>query len=229
MKFNNLKQIVARQKCYPFTEPILKKQLKFYQKKKSGCMFASICAKNPIKHGWKHFIMTEYEHQKIDTIIAESINNVEIQLVSFVFPAIKTVQELLLLVVTLKKCKNITMEFQKFDKMGCLGFRVSIGKNQSWMLGFGNFAFFKPTRQSPYTELVFRVKQRPAQYNYELPPPTKGAIHIAEMKMESVSHSSFQKYWSNTTKKTFRILGHVPNLHAKAKTTFAIPLSQYSE
>lgn len=202
---------------------IIEKQLDFYKNKKSGCTFASILAHNPSKYKWKHFIVNEVNNKKIDDIIIQAIKDRNISTVSIIFPSVISSEDFIYFITVLEKCENIVLE-QDIVKNNyrCLGFRAKVFNNLSWISGFGNFDFLPKTRQAPYTELVFRVKNRP-NFDKYMKPPIKGVVHLADMNMQGMEDNIFKRLWASSLLNTKKVLGHTPNLHSAAKTTYSIP------
>lgn len=208
---------------------ILKKQLEFYRNRKAGCIFAAIVARNPKKYAWQQIILGKTDSEKIDEIIETAINEENISTLSIILPDIINTQDLVEFISTFEKCKNVLLEQEiTVDNRKCLGFRVKVGNDLSWVSGFGNFAFLPKTRQAPYTEIAFRVKPRP-HYEWHMKQPIKGVIHLAEMDMLGVPKRVFKKWWNASLQNTKKILGHSPDIHSAAKTTYSIPIKNFKE
>lgn len=206
---------------------IKNEQLAFYKARKAGCIFAAICARDPIKYGWKHVVLDDLSSRTIDEIITNGIKEAATSTISLLFPAVVTNSDLLRLISELQDCHHIVLESNvKFENMRCLGFRVKVGENLSWVSGFGNFEFLPKTRRTPYTEIVFRVKPRPT-YEWHMKPPLKGVLHLADTDMLGVPLRTFKKWWNASFKNTKLVLGHSPNLLSAAKTTYAIPVEMF--
>ena len=94
------------------------------------------------------------------------------------------------------------------------------------MTGFGNFNFLPKTRQSVFTEIMFRSKARPP-YEKVMKKTPEGIIHLADMDMKGMSDNKFKSLWYGSFDNTESVLGHKPDLKSAAKTTFAVPLSMW--
>jgi hypothetical protein len=79
------------------------------------------------------------------------------------------------------------------------------------------------TRQTPYTEISFRVKPKP-EYRKVMKPSHADTLHLADMYMHGIDDDVFKKLWGSSLARVASILGHKPNLKSAAKTTYAIPL-----
>lgn len=206
---------------------VLETQLEFYKKRKAGCIFAAIVAKNPKKYSWYHCILNQVDNTEIDEVIGGAIADKDISTLSIIFPSVKSEVELLHFISIFEKCKKVTIGQDIVENSSrCIGFRVSVNKDLSWVSGFGNFDFLPKTRQTPYTEIVFRVKPRPF-YEWYMKPPMIGVIHLADMDMLSASKRVFKKWWNASLVNTKKVLGHSPNLLSAAKTTFSIPIQLF--
>jgi len=204
-----------------------KEQTEFYRTKKAGCIFAAFVAKNPSKYGW-HQEIVDADTGQVNSIIEQAIDNQSISTLSLIFPSIQNATDLVALIDQVVKSNLIFIEQDVlFEGYRCLGLRVQINESKSWVSGFGPFEFLPKTRQSPFTELTFRVKPRP-DYKWFMKPPISGVIHLADMDMKGLQKRTFTKWWNASIKNTKKILGHSPNLKSAAKTTYAIPESYCS-
>lgn len=208
---------------------VKKQQLAYYRTRTAGCVFAAICARNPEKYGWKHVVFEAAVSEEIDKEIELAVSEEKVTTLSLLFPRYKSSSELISLTENLQKCEFITLALDNVhDGSRCLGFRVIVGEALSWVSGFGNFDFLPKTRQAPHVELVFRVKPRPL-YDWYMAKPVEGIIHLADTDMLSVPKRVFRKWWNASFKNTKHILGHSPNIHSAAKTTFSIPSELFKD
>lgn len=200
------------------------RQLSFYKARTAGCVFVAICAKNPTKYGWYHSIIHELKASTIDNIVETAIADEKVSTQSLIFPDITTNQDIVAFVTLLQNCKTIKLELDQIaDERRCFGFRVILDDSTlSWVSGFANYDFLPKTRQAPFLELVFRVKPRP-HYESHMKPPIEGVVHLADTDMLTSSKRVFRKWWNASFSNTKRVLGHKPDLHSAAKTTFSIP------
>jgi hypothetical protein len=202
---------------------VTRSQLQFFRDNKAGCAFAAVAARKPKKYGWVHIAPT-LDPTSIDEAIERSINDSQITTLSLIFKSCQTLAHLQELVTLLQRCSHIFLGQElTYQGFRCLGFRVRVQEFESWVSGFGPFAFFPKTRQAPYTELIFRVKPRPP-YKKVLKASPEGVIHLADMDMLGVSEVEFKKLWNASYEKTAAILGHKPDLRSAAKTTFILPV-----
>jgi len=202
---------------------VTRTQLKFFRENKAGCGFAAVAARNPRKYGWMHNV-TAPDADAVDQAIERAIADDRTSTLSLIFKDCKSLEQLRDLVGLLQRCRHIFLgQDVVYEGFRCLGFRVRVDDLESWASGFGPFAFFPKTRQAPYTELIFRVKPRPA-YKTVMKEAPEGVIHLADLDMLGVPRNEFNKLWNASHEKTASILGHKPDLKSAAKTTFALVL-----
>ncbi|MEP4857521.1 MAG: hypothetical protein ABJV60_10675, partial [Lentilitoribacter sp.] len=138
------------------------------------------------------------------------------------FPAVNEQAHLEQLIQNLMECQNIETSVTKFQRHFCIGFKLKIFGKSSWMSGFGPFSFLPPTRQTPFTGVVVRVKDTP-KYDVEIKKTASDTLHVANILLPQMDAKQFKKTGDMTYKTTTKILGHKANLLSAAKTTFAIP------
>jgi len=160
----------------------------------------------------------------IDQAIGQSIADANVSTLSLIFRNCNTASHLLDLVEQLQACKYVFLgQDILFGGYRCLGFRARVGPFESWVSGFGPFSFFAKTRQAPHTEIVARVKPRPA-YKKVMKKAPEGVIHLADMEMLGLGDGNFRKLWSSSFDRTAAIIGHKPDQLSTAKTTFVVPV-----
>jgi hypothetical protein len=201
---------------------IIRTQLDFFRQNQAGCAFANYAAFEPIKYGWIHKIL-KVDASGIDAEIEKAINQQDITTLSLIFPDVDSVESLLKLIRVMTNCNYILLEQNViFDRYCCLGFRVKVGQLLSWVSGFGAFDFFPKTRQTAYTEIIFRVKKRP-NYARVMKKSPSSVIHLADMDMLGIADAIFKKMWYSSLARTAQLLGHTPDIRSAAKTTFVLP------
>jgi hypothetical protein len=198
-------------------------QLKFYVDGKAGCAFAALAAKTPEWYGWRQAVLP-VETSIIQAATEQAIVDPKTSMISLIFPSVNDLQGLQTLITTLGKSGVFQLDHEKeHEGFRCIGLRARVGNLESWVSGFGPFDFFPATRQSPYSEIAFRVKARP-DYKQFIKKAPEGVIHLADLDFfGDLSWAAFQTIWKATLTRTKEILGHEPDLRSAAKTTFAIP------
>jgi len=201
---------------------IVDSQLCFYRDGLAGCIFAAIAARDPIRYGWLHRVIS-LNVEAVDAEIKSAVANPAITTLSLIFPKVDTLDTLIELIDMLKSSAVLFVEQDiLFDGMRCIGFRAVIEDKHSWVSGFGPFTFFPRTRQTPYSEIAFRVKQKP-NYCKEMKKAPSHILHLAHMDMRGLTDAFFKRIWYKSIGHTAHLLGHKPNLKSAAKTTFTIP------
>jgi len=206
---------------------IKEEQLDFYRSRKAGCIFAAIAAKNPEKYGW-HQEVIDNDSTQIEQAISKAVESSSITTLSLIFPHVTSISDLINLIDTAGNLEIGNIERDEIhEDARCIGIRIRVNGDNSWVSGFGPFSFLPKTRQAPYTELAFRVKPRPV-YDWFMKPPIAGVIHLADMDMKGVKKRTFVKWWNASLKNTKKVLGKTPDLKSAAKTTYAIPIKYFS-
>lgn len=209
-------------------QKIIEDQLAFYRKGDAGCLFAAHVASDPNKFGW-YFAVCEVDQGEIDTLIHRAISDEKVSTQSVIFPKVLAWDNLKQLLVTLIKIPSIFLGQEDECKGSvCLGYRLKVGSETSWMLGFGGFEFLPPTRQALFTEIVFRCKTKP-EYRQVMKESDPDVLHIAHMDMMGMKENKFKSLWYGSMDQAEEILGRPSDLRSKAKTTFAIPIDLYQE
>lgn len=173
------------------------KNLKFIRGGKTGCVFASIMAKNPNKIGWKRILNPE-----ILTIPENAF------IVSFVFEN-KSKQEVIKWALENGMYLDITSK-------DSTGLRYKGDNGVSWVQYFGPESHVK-TRQTPYSELLFCVKLPKKTY---IKVGFKGVLHLAHASVEHIKNELLDNIWNSCFKSTEKRLGYKPTVLEGAKTTF---------
>lgn len=175
------------------------KNLQFIQNGKTGCVFATILSRDPEKIGW----VRQVNPQRL--IIPK-----DAYILSLVFPN-KTMEE----------TKQWALEngmYEDITSKATTGLRVKIGKKVSWVQYFGPESH-APTRQTPYSELLFCTKL-PAKYYHKV--GFAGVLHLAHANISYLDQSKLDKIWTACFVNTKKILRHEPTIAEAAKTTFKI-------
>lgn len=209
-------------------QKIIEDQLAFYRRGNAGCLFAAHAASDPNKFGW-YFAVCEVDQDKINALIQQAISDEKVSTQSIIFPTILAWENLKQLLLTLMKIPSIFLgQEDECEGSVCLGYRLKIGDETSWMLGFGGFEFLPPTRQALFTEITFRCKTKP-EYRQVMKESDPGVLHVAHMDMMGMKENQFKSLWYGSMNHVEEILGRSSDLRSKAKTTFAIPVDLYME
>lgn len=171
--------------------------LDFIRQGKTGCLFASVLARDPEKAGWKRiFNPDKIEIQEDDYIL------------SLVFPHSNRDE-------VLEWALNNGMYIEETSS-DSIGLRYKVGENVAWVQYFG-FDSHVPTRQAPHPELLICVK---VAKNFYHKVGFKGILHLAHASVEQIKKDKLDAMWNQCYKATKRLVGHTLGIHEASKTTF---------
>ena len=213
---------------------IIDEQLDFYKEGLAGCKFAQYAAQNPESHFWKHDVFIGELNDDLLKSVENFINYAEttddISTVSLIFPEVKTEQDLARFLNWIVQSERFFLEPDvEIEGFRCIHLRVNVDEQKSWVSGFAPLNFMPLTRQSPYTEIVFRVKKRPDYKDNIQPKPPKDEIHVADMEMPGMSKDEFTKKWRESFVATKERLGHDTDELSAAKVTYILPVNSESK
>lgn len=171
--------------------------LKFIRQGKTGCVFASIMARNPEKIGWKRLFNPAVPVIPEDAFI-----------VSYIFED-KNKDEVLKWALDNGMYLDITSK-------DTTGLRYKSENGVSWVQYFGQESHVK-TRQTPYSELLFCVKLPKKSY---VKVGFNGVFHLAHASVEHLKEKTLDTIWNSCFEQTKKIIGYEPTIKEAAKTTF---------
>lgn len=173
--------------------------LEFIQQGKTGCLFASVLAKNPAKVGWRRVFNPDCIDIHEDDYI-----------LSLVFPQ-STREEVLDWAIKngmyLEKTSDTTT-----------GLRYKIGKNIAWVQYFGADSHV-PTRQTPQAELLLCVK---VAKNFYHKVGFTGILHLAHASIQDFKQKKVDRMWDQCFIATRKFVGHKLGIEQASKTTFKL-------
>lgn len=171
--------------------------LEFIRQGKTGCLFASVLAKNPKKVGWKRVFNPEsIDIQEDDYIL------------SLIFPGSNSNE------VLDWALKNGMYLENTSDST--IGLRYKIGDNIAWVQYFGQDSHV-PTRQSPEPELLMCVK---VAKNFYHKVGFTGILHLAHGSIEYIKKHKLDHMWDQCYKATRRLIGKSLGIKEASKTTY---------
>ncbi|MAX51451.1 MAG: hypothetical protein CMH22_05685 [Methylophaga sp.] len=171
--------------------------LKYIRQGKTGCVFATIMARDPDKIGWKRiFNPTEITVPKNAYIVSYIFEN-------------KSMEEV-------KQWALDRGMYEDITSKNTTGLRYKGENGVSWVQYFGKESHVK-TRQTPHSELLFCVK---LPKKYYLKVGFKGVLHLAHASVEHIKEKSLDIIWESCFKRTKKILGYNPTVAEAAKTTY---------
>ena len=151
---------------------IVSDQLDFYCRGDAGCQFAVRAAENSKLHKWQHIVIEHQTISEIDTVIIDAIQSPEVNQISLLFPCIKTQSDLESLLYSFEASQIFFFAPEiEYSNYRCIGLRAHVLGKSAWVSGFAPLECLPKTRQAPFTELVFRVKDKP-EYVKSIQPET---------------------------------------------------------
>src|SRR5437667_6678566 len=95
----------------------------------------------------------------MQTVIESAVDSPENELASLLFPGVTSLEQLTGLIGTAVKAGCILRQ-EAMEDVNVLRLRWRLGEVESWVLGFIPSDDVPITRRAPFTELVFRTKQK---------------------------------------------------------------------
>lgn len=200
----------------------------------NGCIFSQLIAAEPENYKWQKAIINnvgDVTAAEIDRVVNDAVDNPEVRLLSLIFPNLKSTEDLTQLCELLASVTETIFLLQDtyVDGLVALSFRLALEDDTvlAWIMGFGPFEFFAKTRQAPYTELVLPVKPKPDN-TYHRHNQDKNSAHVADQPLPH-EERVLDTVWTNTFKKTERVLGHKPDILSGARTTLTVPAEKWTK
>jgi hypothetical protein len=203
-------------------DALLEGNLQHYRQHHAGCSFAAFAAHKPEAHSWHLEVLHDLE--SLDEVVSRLRQNGNIATVSLLFPSVNRQEHLEQLIESLSRSDDFFREslgLHKYYDIVGLRFRVD-PKTVSWVTGLGPFDWMPATRQSPTTEIAFRIRGRPG-YPWTFKEPPLGVVHLADMEFPGIDETRMRHLWDSSFDRTRRVLGHSPDMLSAAKTTFILP------
>ncbi len=217
-------------------------QRHWHESGQNGCRFAQLLSKGPAEHGWRVVVVVRgYEKGWLNRVlpdihqqVARSIRHPATQALSFLFPGITTIADLVQLLVRLDGLEDWAVEEpdEPIEIDGRMyvpvGVRVLLGHKgvRSWALGFGPFPFLPATRQAPFTELVLATKPKVFPLRDKRLNSNPLLAHLADVSAP-VDDEDYGRLWSSTGTNKADILNGQRLDAARARVTFIVPRRQW--
>lgn len=175
--------------------------LEWIAKGNTGCVFATLFAKNPAVVGWKVMGEREYRMRNFsdDTLIVSIIFNPEIH--------------------NKQSIRNWALRNNFYIEMtseNTEGLRIKCDEGVSWVQYFGPDSHV-PTRRTPLPMLMFTRKLNKSYY---VKVGFNGLLHLAHAWYEKISDKIYDLLWERSYHQTKKKLGQSPDITQAAKTTW---------
>jgi hypothetical protein len=195
----------------------------------NGCMFARLAAKDALRVGWRHLPLPDHSARTIGLAakdIESAISDADAQIVSVLFPDVRSADEAIAAVRALVAHGGFTLEVDAtVDQHHHFHVRYPVVRADApvvaWVMAFGPFPFMPNTRRAPFFELAVRVKEKPDWLFHRLN-PDRAIAHLADVPLE-MSDKHWEHRWASTLRRTRMILGSEPDELSAAKCTLAVP------
>lgn len=224
-------EISSESRSIGYTKALIQRE--WHIRGKSGCQFARLGALQANQLRWDYIVFNGVdcsgrELDVLTTPILQATRDSKCQLLSILFPEVSSARELVNIIRRLTITKGrFWLERDEVDdnRILRLYLRYSLEdtKAQAWVMAFGPMKFLPPTRQSPYAELVIRVKPKPPDIFHRLN-QDRNVAHLADIPLEMPANR-WEHRWSSTRSRTRMILGAEPDETSAARATFSVPLS----
>ncbi|WKZ27738.1 MAG: hypothetical protein QY330_04270 [Candidatus Dojkabacteria bacterium] len=226
-------QIQSPEELWQNNDYVADVQRHWHTKGQNGCVFAQRQA--IIGDGWNTHVVSDPLETilgedilgDIPLVVANAINDPSIEVVSLLFPQVRTSAELVVFLKALRSTKPFTVGREdRFDDYTALGLRFPISDEvTAWIVGFAPFPYLPITRQAPSLELAVRVKVKPEDMFYKLN-HDQSVAHPADIPLQ-MDDEVAERLYTITVEKTAELLGghdaRKNNPHAKAKYTISVP------
>jgi hypothetical protein len=160
----------------------------------------------------------------LEAELAAALDAPACEILSLLFPFVETIADLrrLCLLVSAHSAIRST-EWETEDGFSITAMRLALSDEGplSWIMAFGPFPDWPPTRRAPILELAIRVKPKPDGLFYKLN-QDHDLAHLADSD-PSLNPEQFAKVFDRTGKATRDVLGAAPDRRSAAKATFSFP------
>lgn len=197
----------------------------------NGCVFAQSIAYKQDDIGWESLMLRDLSESLFEDInnrIIDSINNPNNEVLSLMFPRIKTEEEVAFVISKLLALPTVNLGFQQeHGEYTSFGLRTPLvdGQVLSWLVSFAPLDYLPSTRQAPVFEVAIRTKTKGDNLFYRLNANPEEA-HLADVPL-GYNDKTMERLWDATYTKTRKILGgneaRKNNPFASAKVTLALP------
>jgi hypothetical protein len=181
---------------------IAERNLEWIAKGNTGCVFATLFAKNPDCIEWNFYDHNEWKVKRL-------FDQLEGCVVSIIFPEDWDIYKVTSWAYTLGF-------FTEYTSDTTIGLRINCDEGVSWVQYFGPDSHVK-TRQAPVPMLMYTRKLNTSHYAKV---GWKGILHLAHAWCGSIKNSVYDLLWNQSFHQTKKRLGHSPTIIEAAKTTF---------
>lgn len=224
----------------PWIDPIFSAAVMrdWHTRGQTGCLFARRLANVADDAHWASVVftslpdetLTEEMHQKLAPALQLGMSSAECEIVSLLFPLVESVAGLKVVCRALMQSSPITMsELPSPPGISIIALRLDISGDGklSWIMAFGPFEHWPPTRRGPLLEFAIRVKPKPPNLFHKLN-QDPSAAHLADSDPH-LSEAGMETVFERTEKATRDVLGGNPDPRSAAKATFSFPTPEWAD
>jgi hypothetical protein len=207
-------------------------QRHWHQTGQTGCLFARLLSRRMSKQEWPAVVVSDMgwrddaARRLIDDALYAAVACQECEIVSILFPEVVGVTVLKEMVQALANAGAwIVLEHYEYPPDVLLELRRPVTKTGAlaWIMGFGPYSQWPPTRRGPVTELAVRVKPKPADLFPALN-QDPAAAHLADAS-SGLNPEQTGTLLARTAAATVDVLGADTDHRSAARTTFSFPAS----
>ncbi len=204
----------------------------------TGCLFARRLAAIATETQWASAVYTSEDERglaeemarTLDPALNQAISAPDCEILSLIFTRIVTVGGLRTVCQLLTETSQITMSelpSQADAVVTALRLDISGTGTLSWLMAFGPFDSWPPTRRGPVLEIAIRVKPKPRDLFHKLS-QDPSAAHLADID-PSLTEAQMEKVFDRTEGFTREILGGAPDYRSAAKASFSFPAAEWKD
>lgn len=199
-------------------------QRDWHSRGQNGCVFAMFAAQKLNEEQWAYEAYDALpDAASMQDAIKSAVNDPDNEVLSLLFPTITDTPGLHSL-IDLAIEAGCALQQEDLEGTQVLRLRWHLGDVESWVLGFIDNESMPATRRAPFTELVFRTKQKTKVIHRRLNnDPTQA--HVADIDL-GFDEAVLERLMDKSSQRTTRLLGgkaaRDASHGAKAKTTYGI-------
>jgi hypothetical protein len=205
-------------------------QRHWHEEGQTGCLYAKTLARRTRPWQWSALVvgvrdgdgLPVVDAGRVERALQAAVAAPGADIVSLLFPGVRSLAGLKKLVADLASRTSISSsEIREHPGVVIISLRLPIKDTEalSWIMAFGPFAAWPPTRRGPVLEMAIRVKPKPHDLFYKLN-HDPAAAHLADTQF-GADLESMERLFERTAMTTRDVLGHDPDHLTAAKATFS--------
>lgn len=222
-----LQWVTAPEKTWEDAEVVAGVQRDWHMQGQTGCVFAQGLARKLPTEVWPSAVVPQVRGAgaRVDAALATAIASPVAQLLSVLFPTVDCSDALVGLLAELAQSSETLLAepLSEHRDMIVLRLRAVVTGDGvlAWVLAFGPFDFWPPTRRGPGAELLFRVKPKPERIYPRLDQDRRIA-HIADTPI-AMGDEDADRRWQGTHHAALDILGEPMSTLTSPNVTLSVP------